>query len=395
MALYEDSDLSKVLREHDQMVSRYKEENGIQEPENVDFTLLEFVKDPKPTTTLKDIGPVYRSPEFTRVMNEYFDVTDDKTRLTLLAIDEADQNKVMVSLTSKLYDSIMDKVDDIDFGEIPDTKGDITKLSNYTKLIDCLNIMEKLLIEYKQDTGPVKTVQVAIGNIVSRKDTFEKAFRYKIELPMVAYNTIVLSIITATTYMISTMVNFIKLPGDDNFKITLDKNGMVKTKQHLIYTNLEKFNESCRSGEFDRCMEYVIRNNMKNLTGMSFGVVAGGVAIVALIFAIIPIIRELIFLAYYSRVRTSEYFEAQAALLQMNAANIEANENINKEEKEKIIKKQSNIAEFFKKISNTLAIKGKTAEAQATKEIVATNKKYTTDEVMDGESLDSANSVLF
>ena len=395
MALYEDSEFSKVLREHDERVREYKEQHGIQEPENVEFRLLEFAKEPEAKTTISSLGPIYRSPEYKRVMSEYFDITDDKTRLTLLALDEADQDKVMVSLTSKLYDNIMDKVDDIDFGEIPDTKGDITKLSNYTKIIECLDIMEKLLIEYKQDTTPIKTVQVAIGNIASRKEMFIKAFRYKIEFPMVTYNTMVLSIITATSYMISTMINFIKLPGDDSFRMVLDKNGMVKTKQHLVYTNLEKFNETCRSGEFDRCMEYIIRNNMKNLTGMSFGVVAGGIAIVGLIFAIIPIIRELIFLAYYARVRTSEYFDAQATLLQMNAANIEANKNINKEERQKIIKKQANIADFFKKISNTIAIKEKTAEVQATKEIVATNKKYTTDEVMDGESLDSANSVLF
>lgn len=51
---------------------------------------------------------------FEKVISEHFDIGDSYTRKTLLAIDEADSNKVLDSLTSKLYQAIMDKVDDID-----------------------------------------------------------------------------------------------------------------------------------------------------------------------------------------------------------------------------------------------------------------------------------------
>ena len=63
------------------------------------------------------MSSVYRSPEFTKAMNEYFDIQDTKTRKILLAVNEADQNKILTSLTSKLYDNIIDKVDEIDFGD--------------------------------------------------------------------------------------------------------------------------------------------------------------------------------------------------------------------------------------------------------------------------------------
>ena len=43
----------------------------------------------------------YRSPEFTIAMNEYFDIYDSKTRKTLLSVNEADQTKILTSLTSK------------------------------------------------------------------------------------------------------------------------------------------------------------------------------------------------------------------------------------------------------------------------------------------------------
>ena len=77
-----------------------------------------------------DYNKIYRSPEFTKVMNEHFDIYDDRTRKILLAVNEADQNTIMKSLADKLYSHIVNKVDDIDFGTIPLSKGDITKIDN-------------------------------------------------------------------------------------------------------------------------------------------------------------------------------------------------------------------------------------------------------------------------
>ena len=64
-------------------------------------------------------------------MNEHFDIYDNRTRNILLAVNEADQDGVMKSLADKLYSHIVEKVDDIDFGTIPLSKGDITKIDNY------------------------------------------------------------------------------------------------------------------------------------------------------------------------------------------------------------------------------------------------------------------------
>ena len=398
MSLYTEEELQKVLGEHDAKVSAMKEAAGITAAEEANDLYhersFEYANANRPKATMEHFEQVYRTPEFEKVMHEYFDITDADTRRILLAVNEADQDKIMVSLTSKLYDAIMDKVEDIDYGEIPESKGDITKVPNIDKVLDCLTTMRDLLIEYKQPTEPVDTVMAAYNNMLDRKDTFQKAFRYKIELPMVMYNTMVLSIIAATSFLITTTIAFVKLPTSDSFNTTLDKVAMTKSKQHLIFTNLKNFNNSCCSGELDRCLEYVIRNNLKNLTGVEFGVIAGGIAIVGLLFSIIPIMRELVFFGYYTKIRVSEYFDAQATLLQMNAANIEANKTLDKTEKDKIIKKQAKWADFFRSIANKLAIKCKSAEVEATKEIVSKNKKYTADEVVETMP-DSAGSVLF
>ena len=49
-------------------------------------------------------------------------------------INEAEQNTVILSLTSRLYKMIVDKADDIDFGQIPNTNGDVTKLKEYPQI---------------------------------------------------------------------------------------------------------------------------------------------------------------------------------------------------------------------------------------------------------------------
>ena len=232
-------------------------------------------------------------------MEQYFDIEDNNTRKILLAVNEEDQNKVLVGLTSKLYESIIDKVDDIDFGEIPMSKGDITKLSNYQTLLECTETMTRLLIEFKQDTKPIDTIRTAIDNIMNSTHIWKRAFSGNIELPMVVYNTTVLAIIEATTYMISMCVEYIKVPSSDTFQITIDKSALAKTKGHMIFDNLVKFNDAYRKGQITNAMEYVIKENVKNFAGTTIGAGAALIGITALLFCIVPIIRELIFLFYY------------------------------------------------------------------------------------------------
>ena len=114
-----------------------------------------------------DYSSIYRSKAFTEAMNTYFDNSDNKTRNVLLAVNEADQNTVMVSLANRLYAHIVEKIDDIDFGTIPNSKGDITKVDNYDKLVDCVGIITEILQQYHQDVTPASTISLAISAPVS------------------------------------------------------------------------------------------------------------------------------------------------------------------------------------------------------------------------------------
>ena len=341
-----------------------------------------------------DYSSVYRSKAFTEAM-EYFDKTDDMTRKILLSVNEADQNVVMTSLANRLYKHIVDKVDDIDFGTIPASRGDITKIDNYNELTDCINIISEILQSYHQDTSPVEIVSLALQNMVDRVDLFTKAYKFNVEMPMIIYNTIALSIVSSVSFMISSCIEFIKLTDNQGFDIAINKTAAVKSKECLLFDDLNKFNKLCASGDFDKAMEFVIANNSKNFMGTA-SFTASNVAVrLGLLLIIIPLIRELIFFFYYSRAKVSDYFDAQATLLTMNAYNIENNLTREDKNKKEIANKQKKIADTFKKISNAICVNTKTAEQKAKKDTDKLNKeKVKTSEVLDSIP-DSSNSVLF
>ena len=349
------------------------------------------------TATMKsfDHTAIYRSRQFQEAMS-YFDTSDDKTRNILLAVNEADQNDVMTSLSNKLYQHIVDKVDDIDFGTIPLSKGDITKIDNYENLTDCINIISEVLQNYRQDTKPIETVSIALQNLIDRTEMFTKAYRFNIEMPMVIYNTIALAIVSSVSLMITSCIEFIKLPDDQGFEIALDKAAAMKTKDGLLFKDLDKFNSMCTKGDFDKAMDYVMKMNANQFSGAGFAFGASSVVVaLGLILLIIPVIRELIFFFYYSRTKVSDYFDAQASLLMVNAYNIEHSLSEDEKTRKEIASKQKGIAEKFKKISNALKVNTKTGEAKATKEIASLDsKKYKSDDVLD-HIPDSANAVLF
>ena len=336
---------------------------------------------------------IYRSPVFQEAMKS-FDITDTMTRAVLLSVNEADQNAVMTSLANKLYQHIVDKVDDIDFGTIPLSKGDVTKIDNYEQLTDCINIIAEILQQYHQDTNSIEIIATALQNIIDRTDMFTKAYKLNVEMPIIIYNTMVLSVVSSVSFMISACIEFIK-SGDEGFQISLDKAALSKTMNNVLFKDLAKFNKTCSSGEFDKAMEYVINQNTKNFTGMAMYNISSIAVFLGIILLIIPIIRELIFFFYYSRCKVSDYFEAQASLLTMNAYNIESNLTKGDKDKKEIANKQKKIAEKFKKLANAIKIKNKVGETNSQKDIKKLDdKKYKQDEVLDSIP-DSSNSILF
>ena len=150
------------------------------------------------------------SEEYMSVVKEYFDLSDPYTRDNVILCTEAQKETVLESLANKLYQHIRSHVDDIDFGTIPMSKGNITKIERYTELIDCINTIKQLISEYGEDTELVDVVATAIDNIQKRQRVFEKAFTLNIDFPIMMYNTMTLSCVSAVSVLIATCVEYVK-----------------------------------------------------------------------------------------------------------------------------------------------------------------------------------------
>ena len=348
----------------------------------------------------------FRNKDIMAMFSEAFDLKDSKTRKILLSLDEADQKSVLTSLTSRLYNNIVNKMDDIDYGTIPDSKGDITKIYNFDKLTECVSLLSDIAKEFKQDTSAMDTVSLAISNVETRKDLFERAFKFDCEIPQMTYNNIVLSIISSVSLLIATCIEFIKTPNKDTFDIVLDKVSYAKTKNSMLFNTLKKFNKICANNNFDKSMNNIIKEKVNS--GYSEGAItlgAGiaakigiGIAIGAIALVVIKnlfdILREPVYLFYALRVRISDFFDMQADLIQMNVYNLQNNNTMDEEKKEHIIAKQLEHAERFRKYANTFEVKVKKAESNAYKELTQDSKKVKFDDVSN-EIPDSAVSALF
>ena len=333
---------------------------------------------------------IYRSPEFNKIVTEHFDLSDKRTFSYLKSIEEADQNKVLLALTSKLYDHLVEKVDDIDFGDIPKSRGDITKLPNYDKVVDCISIIRGILENAKQDIEPIIILEDAVKNLNEYKEVFIKGYQLNMELPMVVYNTMVLSIYSGISILISSCIEFIKSTDDTGFDIALDKVQLKKTKDALIFRDLKVLNASFEKGTLPNALNQMLKQNTKNFVGaVELGTIAVAGAIIGVILNIIPILRELVYFFFYSRTKVADYFDAQSALLQMNAYNLAAKATDDSRDVEEIKKKQLKIADRFKKISNAISVKNNKAEISAEKETKSLEKKLKINDVVEDKDLDS------
>jgi len=194
-----------------------------------------------------------------KVLRENLDISDRATRKYLVSLDEDDKSAVATALASALYDKIVKNVDKIDFGTIPKSMGDITKVDGYDNTVECLDIIKKLVIEYKESTEVVDIVINAIENVKGRKPMFMKGFAIKSGLPMNLYNLIVLSIEHSVSFLISVCIEYIKNSDTKTIDMALDKAAYNNAHDNLLFEQLITFNKSCGSGELDSCFTEVLK----------------------------------------------------------------------------------------------------------------------------------------
>ena len=312
--------------------------------------------------------------QYNALVKEHFDITDRETRKILVTINEADQNQVMGNLAAKLYDAIVKKVTDIDFGQIPASRGDITKIPNYLDMVSCLTTIRDMMVESKQSTGSADIIFLAIENMKKYQKIWEKGYVLENEMVIVFYNTIALSIVSAISLLTSATIEFVKNPQSDVIDIELAKVANHKTKDNLLFKNLDKFNKACRKGDIEKIFNDVLRAQRQLKEGTIIkesisAILFTGAMVLGLLSTVIPILHQLTNALYCLRQNVAEYLAGEADVIRLNAEKVQYNRAKTPEQKKKIIARQHKIADHFKKWANKLMIKANKADVEAQRQI--------------------------
>lgn len=344
--------------------------------------------------------------DYMQIVSEAYDLSDPYIKKKVIFCNEAKRQENIENIVGRLYTHIKNDVTGIDFGTIPRSKGIITKIDNYNGLIDCINSIHDLVKSYNQPTKSVDELTTAINNIKNRERVFTKAFTLNIEFPIMLYNMTVTAIVSATSLLMSSSVEFIK-NGHDSFTTSLDKVGYIKSKDHLMIEYISQFNRNCANGIIDKLVNSCIKNNITNTNESTIiddqnaksinedniffdkegkptiattavaAVMGGGAKYIAPALMSSPIgifitavigagitavlflflFRKVAFFVLKTRMDISDWFEIQANYLQINAENLKYRDDPKGDDhKKKVYDAQMKWVDRFKKIANKLAL---------------------------------------
>jgi len=292
-------------------------------------------------------------------------------------MNKNDIHQINGALVQQLYRTILDRKE-CDFGDIPNSNGDITKCKYYKSTQESLDVLTELMTKNNIPLTDIDTINGSIGYLKKYQATFDQAFKLKVEYLILIYNTIVMAVIDSTSMLIADYMNYLLGPEQVRYDNQGSRND--KGRGRIAISNLQLFNDTCKNGQFDAMSSFLLDAGRKNFigTGIVAADVAGlaitGIVIMALV-AIIPIIRELIYFYYNTRVKISDYLNMQADFLELNRLSVQASTKSDKEKKE-ILKKQEKIILRCRKTADKLKINDEDISVLAKKQVASDNKGF-------------------
>lgn len=311
--------------------------------------------------------------------------TSFKDRNTIIAMEAAEEERVDNVMVAKLYELAISKAN-IDFDDIPSSKGDITKYVGYTTMVDGLNLVKDLAKQQNVKIKEIEIVETAINNIVTYRAQFTKGFLIDKEIIMLMYNLLVSACVTATSVVISSYVDFIKSPTKVEFTIVKGSNAMA----HTSIQSLIQFNACVKSGDFGKVIN-TVSGDKENLLGGSTLIpimILGGLAM------IVPLLRELTYYFYFSRMKISDFLRHQAELLEINKDAVKGS-NLPAAKKKEVLRKQAQTAKRMTDFADRIAVDSRGTEKMVKNQIEQENKTINIKDVQSQAStLDTSGFIL-
>ena len=292
----------------------------------------------------------------------------EKSKIQMLT--EAEQAVVNDRMIGNLYQSALKK-GNIDFDNIPFSKGDIQKVDGYENMLATLDVLKGLSKKFGIKIPEVEVVENAIVNLRTYRNIFEKGFGLNIEFLKMYYNTLVYACIESTSLILSSYVEFTRTVNNVEFQIKKGK-GIYG---NICIDNLRKFNESIKSGSFVKFANGLINKDTDNFLGSVAGAAKGVMALAAIGAAIVPVVRELIYYFYESRMRVSEYLQQQKEFIEMNKFRLEAS-SIEAQKRNSILNKQKSVIDKLEKLSDKIKVNQQLSNKNAENKLKQDNKNW-------------------
>lgn len=285
-------------------------------------------------------------------------------------LEEAQKIDISDKVVSALYKSALDKSYSVNYGNIPESKGDITRLSNYKTMKESLDMLTAIM----KDNEDLATVKESFKILEAYKKEFTLCFMQNKMMGILLYNNIVLGIIAGIDVCITASINYLRTPGSD-LKDMVKSEKDSKSNKSLILMNLKEFNNYANSGDLKKYMNLIISKD--NFIGAVAAVITITGASLVLVIGAVYIMRRLIYCFYNIRMDIAEYLRLQELFLEINIRELNTKDIKNKKV---IIKKQENAIKKLESLANKIEVKFAEADKKTSKDLSKKIKASTIEE---------------
>lgn len=178
----------------------------------------------------------------------------DKIGYVDAAMEAIANPSAQATIMNKLYKETQ-KIDEIDFGKIPDSKGDITKYAYYDQLYDCIELINELM--KGNQTENIATMNKLHQILLNARADFVFGFKVNNYIVTSMYKVMVANLHEMVDICIVDVTEYIR----NNLNMSMDKKSIKKVR--WVTSNVKNFIKMYESGQWNTLIKYMRTNASK------------------------------------------------------------------------------------------------------------------------------------
>ena len=178
----------------------------------------------------------------------------DKIGYVDAAMEAIANPSAQATIMNKLYKETQ-KIDEIDFGKIPDSKGDITKYVYYDQLYDSIELINELM--KGNQTENIAAMNKLHQILLNARADFVFGFKANNYIVTSMYKVMVANLHEMIDICIVDVTEYIR----NNLNMSMDKKAMKKVR--WVTSNVKNFIKMYESGQWNTLIKYMRTNASK------------------------------------------------------------------------------------------------------------------------------------